>query len=124
MAGRKPRKGEKIETNHIQSGDLLQCQWIQDRTWRGEMDELSVVKNTGKHFQDFCMDGCPYYEGNYQGEGVECKFYDGTNVPVVINPDPWVLRNMTLRIAAEKEGIVTGNRQGKLDKLKGKRRKK
>lgn len=118
------KESHRIKTNHIQSGDMLQCQWIQDQTWDGKLDKISIIKNMDKHFQDFCLAGCPYYEGNYQGNGVECSFYDGTNIPVVINPNPWILRSMTLTIAAKRDkGIAVRNRKEKLGKLKDIRHK-
>lgn len=93
------------ETNHIQSGNKLYCQRFQEKKRK------SIIKNTDQHFQRFCLSKCSYYAGNYQGNGVECKFYDGTNIPIVINPDPGVLRS-----------TMTGSRKGKLNKLKNKRR--
>jgi hypothetical protein len=66
-----------------------------------------VLKFTHEHAEKYCFRGCPYYWGTAQGEGVECRFYDGTNQPIALNVNPEELKNTMAGIDPAKvaEGI-------------------
>lgn len=72
-----------IPTNHIQNGaDQIYCH------------KLQVVLHylPQYHMDTECLNGCPYFAGGYQGDGIECLYYDGTNEPVDLRTDAWTLK--------------------------------
>lgn len=57
-----------MDTNHIQLILKVYCRLLNRMT---EMSE--------EHFWGNCTKQCPYYAGTAQGEGIECKFDDGSS---------------------------------------------
>lgn len=72
----------KVKTNHAQYGaEAVYCYRIEQ-----VLDGL-----TQEHMATQCQGGCPFFAGSYQGKGVECLYYDGTNQPIDLEPDPYQL---------------------------------
>lgn len=72
------RRLRKVKTNHVQDGSRpIYC-----HRRREIQDFLSK-----EFFEDNCLSGCPFFEGTYQGQGIECKYYDGSNNPIELVRD-------------------------------------
>ena len=69
-----------MKTNHIFTITSIYCR------------KLNEVLDFGKeHFDNQCMDNCPYFVGDAQNEGIECFFDSGSNRSFIKNPDPYIL---------------------------------
>lgn len=73
------------KTNHIQSG-IAYCYLKQQ-----------IVAVPGDHVTQVCLgERCPYMNGNAQGEGIECLWDDGTNLPFA-HADPFTMQRQDPR---------------------------
>lgn len=81
-------------TNHLQVGKAY-CLWL---------DKL--VEVPGPHIAKVCVNGCPYLAGSVQGEGIECLWDDGTDIPIYDEYLPDILAGIghNLHIQAERGG--------------------
>lgn len=68
-----------IETNHI---------WTENPIYCHKLGKVLVADIN--HLRGECTQ-CPFYRGSAQGEGVENAYYDGSNEPLIQNPDPQAL---------------------------------
>lgn len=106
-----------IETVHI---------WTENPIYCHKLGKKLIAD--AAHLTNECGN-CIYYSGSAQGQGVENKYYDGSNEPIIQNPNPDILMQ---RMQSIKSTIVADmvddrtNRSKKLhliNALKGTKRK-
>lgn len=63
-----------MKTNHVQisSGDSIYCHWTGN-----------VTNYTPYHAKLYCFNGCPFFNGTAQGQGIECEFDSGSKDQIV-----------------------------------------
>lgn len=69
-----------IQTNHIWTENPIYCHKLR-----------KVLVADINHLRNECGANCPFYTGSAQGQGVENVYYDGSNEPLMQNPDPDML---------------------------------
>lgn len=68
-----------MKTNHIHFATL------ENQVYCYRHDE--IVTYNRKFVNEACQ-GCPFYNGSNQGQGVECQYRDGSDLPLAQYSDP------------------------------------